>query len=1102
MVNGSKMKKLSSFFKLILDPNGLYSKILFVVLSFSLMIVSSCLYVSNMLQNHLQNEAQHMLTQARLKIETDVAVAKTILQHTADNVREIILQGGDETAVADYLREYVEKMRSDTSFRKLNYNKFFGFFNIFGDGSNDSGKYISGVYEDLPADYNPVTRPWYEAAEMANGEIAIVPVYRMVNPDAYCMSYSERVFDDAGNLMFTIGLNITLDSVSHYVSEIKLTQNSYGILESSNKDIIAHPNADFIGSNMIDINESLANIEDDAKAGGEFASSKTMNYRGEQTVVFAALLENGWILSLMIPENEYYHEFAQMVIIIGILGTALSAFLILILVRIDASKKQADAIAKKQGDLLEALKTARDMDARTQLLLDAMPICCKLWSKDMKLLTCNEEAVRLFDVADKQDFCDRFFELSPEYQPCGKLTSEMATEVISKAFETGYNQFEWMHQTSGGEQIPSEITLVRVMYKDEYVVAGYIRDLREYHALLEEINKSADELRFARDAAESANQAKSSFIANMSHEMRTPLNVVVGLTDLHMEDENLPDALQSDIKKINNAGSILLSIVNDVLDISKIEAGKLELVPVTYNTASLLNDIITLNVIRIESKAITFDIDIDENVLSDIYGDELRLKQIFNNLLSNAFKYTHSGIVTLSVKCEVEGDKHVWMLITVKDTGIGMRPEDLQKLFSDYNQVDTRANRKIEGTGLGLSITRKLVELMDGEITVESEYGKGTTFNVRIRHEFVNGKPLGKETAENLRSFRYRDNRQHISAKLVRPDMSYARVLVVDDFQTNLDVASGMLRKYKLNVDCVLNGQDAINLINRGDPVYDTVFMDHMMPGMDGIETTKRIRALDSEYARTIPIISLTANAIAGNEQMFLDSGFQAFLSKPIDIMKMDAALKKWVRNKSKENPVLTAASSDDIESESTCCAIEIPGLDDKKGLSLYGNDIDLYLPVLRSYVANTPAVVDKLCRVSQENLPAYATNVHGLKGSSSSIGAENIRERAARMEAAAKAGELDVVLSENELLLKDVGALVAAMQIWLNTQDTLNEKTHLHAPDPVLLKNLRQYCEQYDMNGVDETIEKLESVCYDTDESLIVWLREKADISDFIAIT
>jgi CheY-like chemotaxis protein len=348
-----------------------------------------------------------------------------------------------------------------------------------------------------------------------------------------------------------------------------------------------------------------------------------------------------------------------------------------------------------------------------------------------------------------------------------------------------------------------------------------------------------------------------------------------------------------------------MGLINDVLDISKIEAGRQELTPVQYDVPSLLNDIITLNIIRIEDKPITFKLDINEEFPCTLFGDDLRIKQILNNLLSNAFKYTKAGSVTLSVDWEkVKNEETGFVTYTVKDTGRGIREEDLKRLFSDYNQVDTRANREIEGTGLGLAITKKFVELMDGNISVESKYGKGTTFRVRIRQGFVNDKAIGKETVASLSNFRYKDDKNKGKAKPARLNLSYAKVLVVDDLPMNLDVAAGMLRKYKMQVDTVLSGQEAIDRIKAGEPVDDAVFMDHMMPGMDGVEATELIRAIGTEYAEKVPVIALTANAVAGSEQMFFEHGFNAFLPKPFNTTLLDSVLRQWVRDKSKEGTV------------------------------------------------------------------------------------------------------------------------------------------------------------------------------------------------------
>jgi signal transduction histidine kinase/FixJ family two-component response regulator len=411
-----------------------------------------------------------------------------------------------------------------------------------------------------------------------------------------------------------------------------------------------------------------------------------------------------------------------------------------------------------------------------------------------------------------------------------------------------------------------------------------------------------------------ASDTKTTFLATMSHEMRTPLNAIIGFSELMIHGHTDEADKEGSLHKIHTSGMILLGIVNDILDITKIEAGKFELVPVDYDLASLINDTVTVNLIRIGEKPIEFGLELDKTLPSRLFGDELRIKQIFNNLLSNAFKYTMEGKVDMAVSGHRGPGEDFFLTFTVADTGIGIKPEDLAKLFSEYSQLDTRSNRKIEGTGLGLAITKQLVDLMDGSIEVTSVYGGGSTFKTTLKQKFITEVPIGERVVRNL------ENLELTRGHQLSPDMSittlpYARVLVVDDVKTNLDVAKGMLKPYGMQIDCVTSGQRAFELIRDGKPRYNAVFMDHMMPGMDGIETTRKIREeIDTDYARDIPVIALTANAIVGNNKLFLENGFQAFLSKPIDMKRMDVVLKQFVRDKEQEKAFLEKLAAEEAE--------------------------------------------------------------------------------------------------------------------------------------------------------------------------------------------
>ena len=400
--------------------------------------------------------------------------------------------------------------------------------------------------------------------------------------------------------------------------------------------------------------------------------------------------------------------------------------------------------------------------------------------------------------------------------------------------------------------------------------------------------------------AQSASEAKSHFLANMSHEMRTPLNAIIGFSELMLQGRSDAAEREGDLKRIHHAGINLLSLVNDILDISKIESGKFQLVPGEYDVASVINDTVTVNLPRAGEKPVRFVLNVDPALPSKLVGDDLRIRQILNNLLSNAFKFTMEGEVELRATGWMER-ADFWLSFKVTDTGIGIRQEDQAKLFSDYNQMDLRKNRAIEGTGLGLSITKSLVELMDGTIQVDSRIGRGTAFTVTIRQTVAGSAPLGERVAKSLEN-RWPARVRHAPRDGFKASpMPYAAVLVVDDVPANLDVVRGLLKPYQLTVDYATSGREALALVRSGKIRYSAIFMDQMMPDQDGVETLQAIRSLPGQYPRTVPIIALTANAIVGNEERLLAEGFSAFMAKPIDLRLLDEVLNQFVADASKE---------------------------------------------------------------------------------------------------------------------------------------------------------------------------------------------------------
>ena len=402
--------------------------------------------------------------------------------------------------------------------------------------------------------------------------------------------------------------------------------------------------------------------------------------------------------------------------------------------------------------------------------------------------------------------------------------------------------------------------------------------------------------------------AKSKFLATMSHEIRTPMNVILGVTESQLLAKPPSREMKEAFEKIYDSGNMLLHIINDILDLSKIEAGKFELNPAKYETLSLINDTANMSIMQFGHKQIDFKLKVDENIPSHLFGDELRIKQILNNLLSNAFKYTNSGEVALSFSVEntVREEDRTDLIIRVRDTGQGMTKEQVNKLFDEYSRFNLEANRTTVGTGLGMAITKNLIKFMNGTMAVESEPGKGTLFTVMLPQQIRGEGSLGKEAAENLQKFNITNTMRERKAKIVREHMPYGKVLIVDDFKSNLDVAKLLLKPYGLQIDTADSGFEAIDLVT-GGKTYDIIFMDHMMPEMDGIETTLKLRRLGYNQ----PVFALTANAIAGQQEVFLANGFDGYITKPIDIRQLNDSLNKFIRDKKRDQQIPGASDKE-----------------------------------------------------------------------------------------------------------------------------------------------------------------------------------------------
>ena len=529
----------------------------------------------------------------------------------------------------------------------------------------------------------------------------------------------------------------------------------------------------------------------------------------------------------------------------------------------------------------------------------------------------------------------------------------------------------------------------------------------------EDIDKERKERERLIDVSQravAANDAKSAFLSNMSHEIRTPINAVLGMNEMILrecEDENILTYAGS----IKTAGASLLGLVNDILDFSKIEAGKMEIIPVEYELSSVINDLVNMIRTKADDKGLALKLDIDKGIPNKLFGDEVRIKQIITNILTNAVKYTEKGSVTFAVSYEnsAPDSEMIGLKVSVKDTGIGIKEEDMSKLFSKFDRIEEKRNRNIEGTGLGMSITQKLLEMMDSSLEVDSVYGEGSDFHFVIKQKVVSRDPIGDYETSYRASL---SGRAKYKEKFTAPE---ADVLVVDDTATNLDVFKNLLKRTKVRIDTASSGEECLKL--SGVKKYDIVFLDHMMPDKDGIETLHEMRDLTDNPNRDTTAVCLTANAISGAREKYISEGFDDYLTKPIDADKLEEMLIKFLP---KDKVVISEGEGEPDEEDKLLpdWILQCEGIDTEQGVKNCGGSEE-YISVLERFHS---AVSDKADEIETyftgNDIKNYTIKVHALKSSARIIGAMELSEKARLLEEAGNENNVDYIKENTAELL------------------------------------------------------------------------------------
>ena len=547
-------------------------------------------------------------------------------------------------------------------------------------------------------------------------------------------------------------------------------------------------------------------------------------------------------------------------------------------------QEQVLTFARDLREYYREQENARIMEQRLKAMLDASPLLCAIFDENFIITEVNQEAANLLGLNHKDEYVDRFFELSPLNQPDGSSSLEKSLAAVHSALKTGKEHVEeWIHKTYDGEIIPVEVFLRRIKYDKKAVVIVYARDLRPQKEMLAKLEAAIEK-------EQATSNAKSRFLSHMSHEIRTPMNAIIGMTSIAKSTDD-PKKRGDCLGKIEKASNHLLGIINQILDMSKIEADKFELYSHPFEFETMVNGVTSVLGVHIEEKQLNFVVELDKDIPQYIIADELRLAQVLTNLLTNAIKFTpNNGNIKLSINWLASNshdhyaNDYYTLLFEIADSGIGISQEQQARLFSAFEQAEAGTTRKFGGTGLGLVISRRIIEMMGGKIWVKSELGGGSKFIFAIRFgkdDIIGSDPqTDAEQPQEEENLSYRD----------------CTILIVEDMEINREIIIALLESTEAKIECAENGAQAVEMFTAAPERYDLIFMDLQMPEMDGLTATRKIRGLEMEKAKLIPIVAMTANVFKEDIDECLAAGMNDHLGKPLDPDKVMKRLKKYLK--------------------------------------------------------------------------------------------------------------------------------------------------------------------------------------------------------------
>jgi signal transduction histidine kinase/DNA-binding NarL/FixJ family response regulator/HPt (histidine-containing phosphotransfer) domain-containing protein len=976
-------------------------QIALIVAAFCLIGAIAAATTWRIMERQLFSMASHLLDVQGHVIQTALDETDLLLSNYAFQVQNQARAGVPLTKISEYLFSRQRWLRSRKT-GDVRHTALYAYL---------EGRFLADLPGIAPS-YRPFNRPWYQAGIRSRAGKTVFTVPYLTMGKQYVISAVQQVADTNGEPIGMVSLDSTLGWMRDSLEALEKQSSGSGIILNQYLQVLASRDTDMVGKPLIQADPSSAALVHELLADKEIFGHEITLRNGEDVLIFFRKMDNGWRLGFIVPTDSYYGDVYRMTGGLLLLAALFSALVSWMLVRLDKRRMASEKAVRRTQEHLEVVRRAIHLgiwrtDRRDpERLLHIDELETFLGYRPGGMATTVDEYVEHVHPDDRERLLESLEEMKSE--PHGLYSATMRLRDAK-------GDYRWLYCCG---------TIVeRGPCNEPIRVAGAFLDFdrqKQLELKLQAEQEEARRLVRARDKAESRNQAKSRFLAHMSHEIRTPMNTIIGMSELALRDPASPKAVEY-LEGIQHAGQSLLEIINDILDLSKIETGNFQLSSVEYQTAALLGDALSMARVRNDSRPIHFAADIDPALPRRLKGDPVRVRQILINLLSNAFKYTRQGDVRLGVRCRMLGGNACQLRFSVSDTGIGIKEEDAKNLFKDFSRVVSEETAHIRGTGLGLAICRNLARAMGGDIAVKSEFGKGSTFTAAVIQQAIGPEKMGAFEGAAGKPSGNRGARWQ--PEFTAPS---ACVLIVDDLDSNLLVAEGLLAPYKMKTVRATSGEAAVDLVRRMP--FDLVLMDHMMPGMDGVEATAAIRALEGPEKAHVPVIALTANAVAGMREKFIQNGFDDFLSKPIEIPLLARALAQWIP-KAKQEPVARLLP-ESAKAPEKPKAPAIEGLDMAAGLARLGGDETLYRMLLSTFADDVDSRIPALeIPASAEALPTFAITAHTLKSALAVVGANALSAAASRLEQAAGNHDLKRIAAELPAFCEALATLVASIR-------------------------------------------------------------------------